>query len=79
MMFQKVDQTVHQPGADGQNDHSHHHQIQPEYLTAINNQITDTGPGNQKFPDNDANQTKPHIDLGQAQHIIPIGRQNQFV
>lgn len=66
MLFHQGDQPVKAHGKDTEDDNTHYDNVHFEDLASINNQISESFVGSQKFPDNDAHQTETNVDL----HVV---------
>lgn len=76
--FDKSQQLVEDHGQYTQNDNAEHDVIQPEYLTAVNDQVTQTDIGCQKFTDNDADEAETDIDFQIADDGRDTGREDNI-
>ena len=68
MVLYTLDAFVKTHGDDTQDQDAGDHQIELEYLAAVDNQVSKTLPGSQKFSDDDAHQCQADIDFRSAEH-----------
>ena len=61
--FDKREQLIEYHSQYTQNNNAEHDVIQPENLTAVDNEIAQAGVGRQKFADNDADEAETYIDF----------------
>lgn len=76
--FDKREQLIEHYGQYTQNDNAEHDVIQPENLTAVDNEIAKAGVGHQKFADNDADEAETYIDFQITDDGRDAGRKNNI-
>ena len=76
--FDKSQQLVEYHCQNTQDDNAEHDVIQSEDLTAVDNEIAETGVGRQKFADNDTHQAETDVDLQVADDGGDTGREDDM-
>ena len=74
--FDKREQLIEYHSQYTQNNNAEHDVIQPEHLTAVNDQVTQPSVGCQKFTDNDANEAEADVDFQVADDGGDTGRKD---
>ena len=57
--FKKVNQKIERHRQDTEEHNAHDYHIQPENLTSVDDQIAQSLPGADEFPDNDTHRQRP--------------------
>ena len=77
--FNPCKELVEEHGQDTQDDDAHHDPVQFEDLTAINDQITQSCIGGEKFTDDDPNEAETDIDFHITDDGGDAGGQNDIM
>ena len=76
--FDKREQLIEYHSQYTQNNNAEHDVIQPENLTAVDNEIAQAGVGRQKFANNDADEAETYIDFRLTDDGRDAGRKNNI-